>query len=292
MKRLVVLSLYELGEVIADLSNRIHSTTITLGDIYVPLTKVERSLSEFVRSQSAFGLSLDVAENLRVTVSGMIQKTFYVDESRENFKEGLDFSDEIPRWYFFEVTNRIDKFKHVFAAECGRSEIYSVEQKMGYDISSLLHDAEKNIHADIRHLISDNALTEVRDAGRCFALENYTASGFHILRALEVVMGDYYKKVGGEDKEFRSWFDYTKEFEKLVDTREGRQSEFPSPKVVSMLDRMRQLDRNPLMHPRDSLDEMAADTLFKLGVVTITELAKDMREMTGQLELVPEAEIS
>ena len=52
-----------------------------------------------------------------------------------------------------------------------------------------------------------------------------------------------------------------------------------------MLDRMRQLDRNPLMHPRDSLDEMAADTLFKLGIVTITELAKDMRDMAAQPEL-------
>ncbi|MEZ2143174.1 hypothetical protein AAE026_12785 [Bradyrhizobium sp. DN5] len=39
------------------------------------------------------------------------------------------------------------------------------------------------------------------------------------------------------------------------------------------------------MHPSDSLDEMAADTLFKLGVVTITELAKDLRDMAGQPEL-------
>jgi len=30
---------------------------------------------------------------------------------------------------------------------------------------------------------------------------------------------------------------------------------------------------------------MSADTLFKLGIVTITELAKDMRDMIGQPEL-------
>ena len=52
-----------------------------------------------------------------------------------------------------------------------------------------------------------------------------------------------------------------------------------------MIDRMRELDRNPLMHPSDTLDEMSADGLFKLGIITITELAKDMRDMAGQKEL-------
>jgi hypothetical protein len=52
-----------------------------------------------------------------------------------------------------------------------------------------------------------------------------------------------------------------------------------------MLDRMRELDRNPLMHPSDTLDEVGADSLFKLGIVTITELAKDMRDMANQPEL-------
>lgn len=46
-----------------------------------------------------------------------------------------------------------------------------------------------------------------------------------------------------------------------------------------MLDRIRELDRNPLMHPRDVLDEMSADTLFTVSVAAITEMAKDLREM-------------
>ena len=54
---------------------------------------------------------------------------------------------------------------------------------------------------------------------------------------------------------------------------------------MTMLDRMRQLDRNPLMHPRDRLDEMGADTLFSIGLATITEMAKDLREWAGQHQL-------
>ena len=88
-----------------------------------------------------------------------------------------------------------------------------------------------------------------------------------------------------KDREFRSWYDYIEAFKELEAEKNGIKPKYPSPKVSAMLDRMRQLDRNPLMHPRDSLDEMSADTLFKLGIVTITELAKDMRDMTGQPEL-------
>jgi hypothetical protein len=156
---------------------------------------------------------------------------------------------------------------------------------VGFDISLLLHKAEQNLHPSVMPFVGAPAVEEVKAAGRCFALENYTACGFHILRALEVVMADYYKLVSAKTKEFRSWYDYIEAFTKLEKSRTKRNSKYPSPKVAAMLDRMRQLDRNPLMHPRDSLDEMAADTLFKLGIVTITELAKDMRDMAAEPEL-------
>ncbi len=98
-------------------------------------------------------------------------------------------------------------------------------------------------------------------------------------------MSAYYKAVSGKEKGFRSWHDYIEALEELAAQAKESNASYPSPKVASMLDRMRQLDRNPLMHPSDSLDEMAADTLFKLGIVTITELAKDLRDMAGQSEL-------
>jgi hypothetical protein len=45
-----------------------------------------------------------------------------------------------------------------------------------------------------------------------------------------------------------------------------------------MLDRMRDLDRNPLMHPRDTLDVTQADMLFSLAAITVVEMARDMEE--------------
>jgi hypothetical protein len=179
----------------------------------------------------------------------------------------------------------MDEFRHVLGAECRSSETYFMEKKVGFDVPTLLHSAEENLHENVRPFVPAHALTELRAAGRCLALESYTACGFHTLRALEVVMGAYYKIVSQKEKEFRSWHDYVEALEELATEAAKSDGKYPSPKVAAMLDRMRQLDRNPLMHPNDTLDEMAADTLFKLGIVTITELAKDLRDMAGQVEM-------
>lgn len=48
-----------------------------------------------------------------------------------------------------------------------------------------------------------------------------------------------------------------------------------------MLDRMKSLDRNPLMHPRDELDNSGADQLFSLATITVAEMIRDMRTIKG-----------
>ena len=152
------------------------------------------------------------------------------------------------------------------------------------DISTLLRDGHSRIHESIRMFVPAEAQGELKEAGRCLALESYTASGFHTLRTLEIVMDGYLKVASGKDREYRSWYDYIKALSRLSRPRVNVVHR-PSPKVVAMLDRMRELDRNPLMHPRDSLDEMGADTLFSIGLATITEMAKDLRDWGGQKDL-------
>ena len=98
---------------------------------------------------------------------------------------------------------------------------------MGFDITSLLHAADVNLHVSVRPFVGEFAVTELKAAGRCFALESYTACGFHTLRALEVVMGDYYKQVSGKDREFRSWYDYIEAFAKLEKSKGKRGQNFP-----------------------------------------------------------------
>jgi hypothetical protein len=285
MKRLEVLALYELSETLSDSQRTFSAEKGKAFNIYYAITQTRDGLLKFQKEQAAFSLSRDSASEVIREANVVLRDNFYSDDKMEKFKDDINFDQDLHSYVYYRVRQALNEFRHVFSAECRKSETYFIEQKMGFDISLLLHNAEKNLHPSVLPFVGAPAIDEIKAAGRCFALENYTACGFHTLRALEVVMADYYKQISGKTKEFRSWHDYIEAFTKLERSRTKRGSKYPSPKVAAMLDRMRQLDRNPLMHPRDSLDEMAADTLFKLGIITVTELAKDMREMAAQPEL-------
>ncbi len=81
--------------------------------------------------------------------------------------------------------------------------------------------------------------------------------------ASELVMDDYLKRVWrGHQVKLKNWYAYVTAAKKLID-RHGCSKIKPSAKVAAMLDRMRDLDRNPLyaIHG-DTLDTNGADQLF------------------------------
>ncbi len=86
---------------------------------------------------------------------------------------------------------------------------------------------------------------------------------------------DEYLRSFGVTKKMKSWNDYILTFQKLRESTDANQK--PSEKVSAMLDRMRSLDRNPLMHPRETLDGVGANHVFSLAAITVVEMIKDMR---------------
>lgn len=281
MKRLDVLTIFDLAEQFSSGMEKLALDKAAPFDFYISLIGIEDRLREFIDAQAAFPLSRGSANLALQELNAIVTATFFEGGDRKAFKSDLPI--EMNSWTFWRAKKALQEFRHVFSAECRSSETYFMEKKIGFDIATLLHSADHNLHETIRPWVPVAALNELKEAGRCLALESYTASGFHTLRGLEVVMAAYYKTVSDQPREFKSWFDYVGALEAL--SRDEAKVKRPSPKVAAMLDRMRQLDRNPLMHPSDTLDEVGADSLFKLGIVTITELAKDMREMAGQTEL-------
>lgn len=278
------MELYELAETFSMAQAELSKKAKAL-DAFFTLSRLETVFLKFEADQAAFPLSRDSARHVLASLIPVINSTFYEDNTRAKMKANFDANAELDAWMWYSIRAQLDGFRHVLTAECRNSETYFIEKKVGFDIPTLLHSAEENLHQSIRPHVPAAAQRELREAGRCLALECYTACGFHTLRALEVVMGAYFKTFSKSEKEFRSWHDYVEALEKLAKEATESNAKYPSAKVAAMLDRMRQLHRNPLMHPEDNLDEMGADMLLKLGVVTIAELASDMRDSAGQTEM-------
>jgi hypothetical protein len=283
VKRLNVVDFYEVGASLNRLAILIGKKENTkIMDAWWPMTTAADALDQFA-SQEAFQLARAEARALSAVIRDFMQREIMTkDEKGEDVFRNPN--TELSGWEFYRVRTALDSFTHVFKAECRDNETYFIEQKAIYHTASLVSRASDKIHASIRPYIAPEAMQEIDEAGRCFAVDSYTACGFHALRGLEIVMEDYYEAIKNKKPRFHSWYDYVKAFKTLAGTRGKRQSKYPSPKVAAMIDRIREFDRNPLMHPRDTLDEPGADTVFNISIATITEMAKDMRDLKANPE--------
>jgi hypothetical protein len=107
---------------------------------------------------------------------------------------------------------------------------------------------------------------DIRQAGRCLAFELPTAAGFHIMRATESILRDYYVAHVGKKPKTRNWGKY------IADLKTSS----ANPKTVAVLDQIRTLHRNPTIHPEVVLSGSEAQTLFGIAQSAITAMIEDM----------------
>jgi hypothetical protein len=103
-----------------------------------------------------------------------------------------------------------------------------------------------------------NAVPDIREAGKCLAYELGTAAGFHALRAMEAVLRRYWEVVT-EDKPHPGQRNIGVYIQKIEKSGVG------DAKVIAVLKQIKDLHRNPLMHPEETLSLQDAIGIF--GIV-------------------------
>lgn len=273
LKRVNLLEYFELAESLHSARRALAAENLKGGNIWVNTYDLPAKLHRFIEDDNGFSTGKRAANELLITIGKWMNENLMDDNSPPGFSTEK-FEQEFSSWQFGEIPKKIDAFKSVFAAECTDVDVYSVGQIAIYKTSALVSDGAGIIPPDVRQDVPVETLIEFNSAGRCLAFDLPTACGFHALRGLELVMDDYLKSFGIGSKK-RTWNDYIKALTRL--TEMPKTGAKPAPKVAAMLDRMRELERNPLMHPRDTLDAVQADMLFKLCAITVVEIAKDMK---------------
>src|SRR5690606_4399422 len=104
-------------------------------------------------------------------------------------------------------------------AELQTLETYHVSEKSIYSTASLIEHAEHIFPPAFRERLPALALTEFNQSGRCLAFDNFTAAGFHAMRAVEAVMDAFYlaacKPVPKPTERLPNWGAYIAELKKL-----------------------------------------------------------------------------
>ena len=179
--------------------------------------------------------------------------------------------------YFIDnkLQNLILKFKEyetVLINELYTFDAYNPPQKGIYSTTSLIVQAEKLFPQSVLEKIDERIVHEVRESGRCLAFDIWTASAFHILRAIELVLHNYYicvcKPSPTPKQRLANWGAYIKELQKSEDPSVGE--------VLAILQQIKDKHRNLIMHPDAVLSADESFTLFQISQGVIIAMVSSL----------------
>lgn len=161
-------------------------------------------------------------------------------------------------------------FETLYQRECADLATFFVSQKRLFATTDLIEHAEKAFPKNELMRIPQQAIDDIRRAGRCIAFELPTAAGFHAFRALETVVLDYLDRLGKKptnpyDRNLGKYIGFLKE--------NGADE-----KICTSLTLLKDSYRNPLFHPTDNLEVGEDIGVFNLSTTAISTLIKDMEK--------------
>lgn len=276
MKRFDLREYFELAEMVERARVACSRDETEVGLIYMATFALAGKVRKFADDDSGFQTSKHSARDLFESIMAFSSQHATDDGSPPTLAIEK-FDNKVASWQYSDISTKLDAFRTNLSTECRDVEIYSVGQVGIYKTSELVSNGARQIADEYKEYLPPMCLDEFDSAGRCLGFDLPTACGFHALRAVELAILHYLESLGvAGTKKLKTWNEYVKAIIKLSEDDEAKLK--PSPKVEAMVDRMRDLDRNPLMHPRDTLDTTSANMLFQLSALTVSELARDLKK--------------
>ncbi|CAO4195738.1 hypothetical protein [Methylorubrum extorquens] len=252
MIRISLTYIFQLAQQIEPLGSLQDEVDIPMRDIFMPLFMAETAL-EALLSNSVFATQLRSYFTLGHDLLSQIKK----------ITSKIDSPDEpVASFQLYSVKRTYDQYKIALLAELGVMPSYFVMPKGGFDTNSLLENGWLIFPDSVRSKVPE-ALFDLGEAGKALAFDMPTACGYHLFRATESVLRKYYITVTGNST-------HPKVRNIAVYLNAMRQKRLGDEKVLSALDQLSKLHRNPLIHldVTLSLDEAIAAIGMARSVVT------------------------
>jgi hypothetical protein len=269
MKQINTFSIYELARSLHPLRNLPQDPSQIEKAHFYPLFHAQWWLDGFVKDQNIpLDLSLNAATELSAWMDRLMNKIVAIETASSE-------DEKVKPYELQTLITKLDFFEHVLSAELQKHLTYVVSQIGGLSMPLLVNKAEVNLTEDALKVVPESARKDFREAGRCLAFETPTAAGFHAMRATEAVLRVYFTLITKQDSSRMDWGTCTQEL-----MRSGNANR----KVIQVLDQIRDVHRNPLMHPQDFLSMKEAIGLFDIAKSAINAVAEEISALTPKLE--------
>jgi hypothetical protein len=217
----------------------------------------------FLGDPKRFSLSLDASRPVIWQIQAEGNKVFQADVAfqatvLEEVKENI-----------YQLTAKLNA---LLDADLAHQSVYNVLPKRAYDINTLIFDATQIFAEAVRIEFNAEEKWNIEQAGRCLAFEVATAAAFHIWRTLDSVLQRYVVVVTGKRPKSRNWGAYIK----ALGTAGADQ------KITSVLTQIKDLYRNPIIHPDERLENDKALSLIGIAESAIGSIIADIVARRGR----------
>jgi hypothetical protein len=270
MRRVYQYHFYQLGSVINPLTQ--FKGQPTYSDIWLDCLSAHAWLNDLlsdrlvpvVTSRSAAARLRSAVEKINGALSG--------GSPEPTIEERQEMMASQAAWFDVqEIVTAARDFETVFAAELETIDTYYVSEKGIYSTNRLIESADLVFSPEVRNQLSATAIEDIRQAGRCLAFDLDTACGFHMVRATETIIHKYYCEVtqATPKRKDRNWGAYVRNLNRHL----KQSGSAVDPKLVALIDQIREHHRNPVMHPEISLTADEAQSLFSICQAVIITFA-------------------
>lgn len=231
--------LYNIGKAVRPLSDLDEKSVLASSWLYLYVAHSE--LSTFIDHSVYVHVIRQSRE--RATELIVLLKELSDKAAKEEHK-----TDLLGQWDAYRLHQAVSAFETVIAAEFRVTPIFLITPKRGYDLNVLLSTGHTMFPDDFSTKIPEAALDAVLGA-RCLALEMPTAAAFHFHRVNEAVLRKYWDALrpGKPHPGNKTIGDYLRA---LGQARKG------STKVKATLRDIKDLYRNPVLHPEYHLENV------------------------------------
>lgn len=241
-------------------------------DVYFKLFPIRQKI-EFLLLGTKIKLTT-AAHDLTSLRDSIIEfdKKYFRDEEG-NWRWPSD--DERNPYLVQSLIDRIAQVKTVLIAEIRTSTSFSVKGVGIFDVEMLVNCASQALDPATIARIPKEARDEIDAAGKCLAFNLPTASGFHAMRAVERILKVYAAEFidAAQIKKLRNWGAFIEKFEKIVESDAAKK---PSEEAVALLRQLKDIYRNPVIHPERVLNSSEASTLFHGTVAALNRVASEL----------------
>ncbi|MCH8823689.1 MAG: hypothetical protein IH984_09305 [Planctomycetes bacterium] len=160
----------------------------------------------------------------------------------------------------------ITNTRNTLEAEIKGLEAYVVTPKR-LDVKRLMDDPGSLLAPKVFGKLPSIAQFDLAEAAKCIAFERPTAAAFHILRATEDVLRDFYKTLARQKRVKLMWG-------LMVSDLKKRKKAEKHQVLLAHLDHIRLAFRNPTQHPEATYDIHEVQDLWGGCVEAINRMAK------------------